>query len=140
MLFNWLLFHKSVIFEILMNVSLSVIPEDGGSSFLLKLCSRLLKCAASHPAVPDLFWRTPNVFLENGITTLVTCHIVPSQTANAVVPSRCFVVLFVCKLLSNLNAVFGLQTWLMILRPSRHPQRCPRGDRLFITHYRDTRQ
>ena len=28
---KWLLFYKSVTFEILMNVSLSVIPEDGGT-------------------------------------------------------------------------------------------------------------
>jgi len=83
-----------------MNVSLSVIPEDGGSNFLLKLCRRMLKCAASYPALPDLFSRTPNIFLNDGITKPVTCHVLPSQTANAVVPSKRFVVLFVCKLRS----------------------------------------
>jgi len=104
-----------------MNVSLSVIPEDGGSNFLLKLCRRMLKCAASYPALPDLFSRTPNIFLNDGITKPVTCHVLPSQTANAVVPSKRFVVLFVCKLLSNLNAAF----WSSDLADDSPPEPAP---------------
>lgn len=69
----------------------------------------------------DLFWKTPNIFLEDGITTLVTCHVVPSQTANAVVPSRCFVVLFVCKRLSNLNAAI----WSLDLADDSPPEPAP---------------
>jgi hypothetical protein len=88
----------------------------------------------------DLFSRTPNVFLENVNTkpTTVTLHLPRLQTLLLladVLWCRLFAKDFLTEML-----LFVLQTWLMTLRPSQHPQRCPQGDRLFITHYRDTRQ